>query len=144
MRGLGLAALSVLLISCAMGPDYSRPDIPTSDSFRMAEEQKDLPSLANAPWWELYHDEELQKLIRIALEENKDLKRAVATVDEFAARVLVTQNRLCPSDERDGQRAGFRQYKEYCLPRVSQSVQLLCTGESRLGNGYLGTHPPLK
>lgn len=78
MRGLALAALSVLLLSCAMGPDYSRPDIPTSDSFRMSGEGKDLPSLANAPWWELYQDEELQKLIRIALEENKDLKRSVA------------------------------------------------------------------
>jgi outer membrane protein, multidrug efflux system len=97
MRGLlALVALSVLLISCAMGPDYSRPDIPTSDSFRMAGEEKDLPSLANVPWWELYHDEELQKLIRIALEENKDLKRAVATVDEFAARVLVAKTDFAP------------------------------------------------
>ena len=96
MRGLGLVALSVLLISCAMGPDYSRPDIPTSDSFRMAEEGKDLPSLANVPWWELYRDEELQKLIRIALEENKDLKRSVATVDEFAARLLVAKTDFAP------------------------------------------------
>jgi outer membrane protein, multidrug efflux system len=96
MRSLALAALSVLLISCAMGPDYSRPDIPTSDSFRMTGEEKDLPSLANSPWWELYHDEELQKLIRIALEENKDLKRAVATVDEFAARSLIAKTDFAP------------------------------------------------
>ena len=96
MRGLALVALSVLLISCAMGPDYSRPHIFTSDTFRMAEDQKDLPSLANTPWWELYHDEQLQKLIRIALEENKDLKRAVATVDEFAARALVAKTDFAP------------------------------------------------
>jgi multidrug efflux system outer membrane protein len=96
MHKLGLIALSMLLVSCALGPDYSRPDIPTSDSFRMAEEQKDLPSLANARWWELYHDEGLQKLIRIALEENKDLKRAVATVDEFAARALVAKTDFAP------------------------------------------------
>jgi outer membrane protein, multidrug efflux system len=96
MRGLCLVALSVLLISCAMGPDYSRPDIPTSDSFRMAEEEKDLPSLANAPWWDLYRDEELQRLIRIALEGNKDLKRAVATVDEYAARLLVARTDFAP------------------------------------------------
>jgi multidrug efflux system outer membrane protein len=96
MRSLALAALSVLMISCAMGPDYSRPDIPTSDSFRMTGEEKDLPSLANSPWWELYHDEELQKLIRIALEENKDLKRAVATVDEFAARSLIAKTDFAP------------------------------------------------
>ena len=37
------------------------------------------------PWWELYQDEELQNLIRIALEENKDLKRAVASMMNSAA-----------------------------------------------------------
>ncbi|MGH7180599.1 MAG: efflux transporter outer membrane subunit, partial [Nitrospiraceae bacterium] len=88
MRSLALAVFSLLLTACTMGPDYFRPDIPTSDSFRMAQESKDLPSLANMPWWELYRDEELQKLIRIALENNKDLKRVVATVEEYAARVL--------------------------------------------------------
>jgi multidrug efflux system outer membrane protein len=96
MRSLILAVASVFLLSCAMGPEYSRPDIPVSDTFRMDEEAKDLPSLANTPWWELYHDEELQKLIRIALDENKDLKRAVATVDEFAARMLVAKTDFAP------------------------------------------------
>src|SRR5215472_15409766 len=96
MRGVALAALSMLLLSCAMGPDYSRPDIPTSDGYRMVEAGKDLPSLANTAWWELYRDAELQKLIQIALEENKDLKRAVATVDEFAARLLVTKTDFAP------------------------------------------------
>lgn len=96
MRGLALTAFSLLLISCAVGPDYSRPDIPTSDSFRMAEEGRDLSSLANVPWWELYQDKELQKLIRIALEENKDLKRTVATVDEYAARSLVAKTDFAP------------------------------------------------
>ena len=67
MRSLVLAVFSLLLLACAMGPDYSRPDIPISGSFRMAEDSKDLPSLANMPWWELYRDEELQRLIRIAL-----------------------------------------------------------------------------
>src|SRR5262250_129674 len=96
MRGVALAALSMLLLSCSMGPDYSRPDITTSDAYRMAEEGKDLPSLANTAWWELYRDAELQKLIQIALEENKDLKRAVATVDEFAARLLVAKTDFAP------------------------------------------------
>jgi outer membrane protein, multidrug efflux system len=91
-----LLGLICLLVSCKMGPDYARPDIPVSDSFRMAEEQKDLQSLANVPWWELYRDVELQRLIRIALEENKDLKRAVATVDEFAARVLIAKTDFVP------------------------------------------------
>jgi multidrug efflux system outer membrane protein len=86
----------MLLLACAMGPNYSRPDISTSDSFRMAEEPKDLPSLANMPWWELYQDEELQRLIRIALEENKDLKQAVASIDEFQARLYTARIDFAP------------------------------------------------
>src|SRR5512132_585793 len=96
MRGLVLVVLSLLMLACAMGPNYSRPDIPTSDSFRMAEESRDLPSLANMPWWELYQDEELQRLIRIALEENKDLKRAVASIDEFQARLYTARVDFAP------------------------------------------------
>ena len=91
-----LLGLVFVLASCKVGPDYTRPDIPVADAFRMAEEQKDMQSLANVPWWELYRDEQLQRLIRIALEENKDLKRAVATVDEFAARVLVAKTDFVP------------------------------------------------
>ena len=116
MRSLILAAFSMLLLSCAMGPDYSRPDIPTSDSFRMAGEEKDLPSLANVPWWELYHDEELQKLIRIALEENKDLKRAVATVDEFAARLLVAKTDFAPQMNATANAPAFGNTKNVAFP----------------------------
>jgi len=96
MRSLVLAVFSMLLLACAMGPDYSRPDISTSDSFRMAGEPKDLPSMANMPWWELYQDEELQRLIQIALEENKDLKRAVASIDEFQARLYSARMDFAP------------------------------------------------
>jgi outer membrane protein, multidrug efflux system len=116
MRSLALVALSVLLVSCAVGPDYSRPDISTTDTFRMAEEEKDLPSLANAPWWELYHDAELQKLIHIALEENKDVKRAVATVDEFAARVLVAKTDFAPQMNATINAPAFGNTKNVAFP----------------------------
>jgi multidrug efflux system outer membrane protein len=96
MRTVSLIGLAGLLLSCAVGPDYSRIDIPVTDSFRMAEEGADLPSLANMPWWELYQDEELQKLIRISLDENKDLERAVATVEEFEARLFIARTDFAP------------------------------------------------
>ena len=67
-RVLGWALLllpSLLLMSCAMGPDYVRPHIETAEKFRMAETEGQ--SIANLPWWELLRDEELQRLIRQAL-----------------------------------------------------------------------------
>jgi multidrug efflux system outer membrane protein len=96
VRILALIGVSGLLVSCAVGPDYSRPDIPANNSFRMAKEAADLPSLANMLWWELYQDKELQNLIRIALEENKDLERAVATIEEFEARLFIARTDYIP------------------------------------------------
>lgn len=96
MRLLALIGVSIALASCAVGPDYSRPDVPHTDAFRMAKEATDLPALANLPWWELYRDQELQQLIRIALDENKDLERAVATIEEFSARLFIARTDFIP------------------------------------------------
>ncbi|HWV44694.1 MAG TPA: efflux transporter outer membrane subunit [Nitrospira sp.] len=95
-RCMALLVLSALLTSCAMGPDYKRPQTDVDDRFRMAEGRSDLPSLANLPWWELLRDEQLQQLIRSALEHNWDLQRAVATIDEFRARALVARTDFLP------------------------------------------------
>ena len=89
-----LALLSLLLSSCAMGPDYARPKIEMADNFRMAEIEGE--SIANLPWWELLHDEQLQRLIRQALAENKDLKQAVASMEEFQARIFMARSDFLP------------------------------------------------
>src|SRR5437016_1032843 len=96
MRGLALGILSVLLVSCAMGPNYTRPKVPVPETYRMAEAAEETQSIANLPWWELLRDEELQKLVRIALNENKDLQQAVATVEEFQALLGVTRTDFIP------------------------------------------------
>jgi outer membrane protein, multidrug efflux system len=91
-----MIGFSLLLLSCSVGPDYKRPPADGEDRFRMADGLSDLPSLANLPWWDLLRDEELQQLIRVALVENKDLQRAVATVEEFRARALVAKMDYLP------------------------------------------------
>lgn len=96
MRKPLVIGLSCFLMSCAMGPDYERPKTDMAENFRMADASLDAPSIANLPWWELLRDEPLQQLMRIALEENKDLQRAVATVDEFQARALIARSDFLP------------------------------------------------
>ncbi|ALA56470.1 efflux transporter outer membrane subunit [Nitrospira moscoviensis] len=96
-RGLSVLALSVVLVACAMGPNYLRPDQETGDRFRMAEGPPEAPSLANLPWWELLRDEQLQQLIRTSLAENRDLQRAVAAVEEFQARALIAKTEWAPN-----------------------------------------------
>src|SRR5262247_849182 len=89
MRAIVAILMTGVLLSCAVGPDYQRPADQPADKFRMAEPTADTTSIANIPWWELLKDIELQNLIRIALEENKDLRRAIATIEEYEARLFV-------------------------------------------------------
>lgn len=91
--------LSGLVSACALGPDYSRPDVQVSEQFRMAEETDSLPSIANLSWWELLKDPTLQELINVALAENKDLKRAVSAIEEFEARLAAARTSFIPRVE---------------------------------------------
>ena len=84
-----LPALLILLGGCAAGPDYERPELDVPESYLQPVEQGE--SFANTPWWELFQDEQLQALIRIALEENQDLGIAAARVEEFRAILGVTR-----------------------------------------------------
>lgn len=94
---IGIVLLAMVILSCAMGPDYTRPDIEKADRFRMSDTEGE--SIANLPWWELLHDEELQRLIQRALIENKNLKEAVASVEEFQARLYTARTDFIPQAE---------------------------------------------
>jgi multidrug efflux system outer membrane protein len=96
MRRLALVLSSTLLAACAVGPDFTKPDATAPNGFRMAEPGDMAVSIANTPWWELLKDQELQKLIHTALEENKDLRRAVASVEEFQARLFIAKTDFAP------------------------------------------------
>ena len=91
MSGYRILAVSVLLLlgGCAAGPDYERPELDVPEAYLQPVEQGE--SFANTPWWELFQDEQLQALIRIALEENQDLGIAAARVEEFRAILGVTR-----------------------------------------------------
>jgi multidrug efflux system outer membrane protein len=86
-----------LVNGCALGPDYERPKSKEPEAFRMAEGAPDARSIANLPWWDLLRDEQLQALIRLALAENRDLRHAVAVVEEFQARAFISRQDFLPA-----------------------------------------------
>ena len=85
------STLATLLVlgGCAAGPDYERPELDVPENYLQPVEQGE--SVANTPWWDLFADERLQELIRVALEENQDLGIAAARVEEFRAVLGVTR-----------------------------------------------------
>jgi multidrug efflux system outer membrane protein len=75
------------LSGCAVGPKYQRPAVTPPAAFRGAVPSPEPASLADAKWFEVFQDEQLQQLIRTALQENYDVREAAARVE--AARAAV-------------------------------------------------------
>ena len=85
---------SLVMTACAMGPDYKRPPIDINKQFLMAQEEGE--SIANLAWWEFLQDKKLQKLINQALLDNRDLKQATASIEEFQARLKIARMDFLP------------------------------------------------
>ncbi|MBY0473663.1 MAG: efflux transporter outer membrane subunit [Nitrosomonas sp.] len=110
-----LSILPILLLTaCAMGPDFIRPQVDTAEKFRLSEMEAE--SIANLQWWELLQDETLQQLIRQALQENKDLKRAIASVEEFEARSRIAFMDFVPNMEISGNAPAFGTLGGFKIP----------------------------
>jgi len=64
------------------------------------EEWRDAPtideSVADVEWWDVFGDETLQQLIRVALEENKDLRAAAERIEQARAQYGFSKSSLWP------------------------------------------------
>jgi multidrug efflux system outer membrane protein len=59
-------------------------------------------SLANLKWFEVFHDQKLQDLIRIALVNNYDLRDAVTRVEQARANLGITRSNQFPQMSAQG------------------------------------------
>jgi multidrug efflux system outer membrane protein len=90
-----VVALTPLWSGCTMGADYSRPPMPAPAQYRFVN-GPEAQSLADAPWFEVFDDPGLQRLVREALANNLDLRIAAARVEEARARAGVVKSFLYP------------------------------------------------
>ncbi len=99
MKRLSLLG-TLLIVGCTVGPNYKRPVVATPPQFRGA---ADLPtatagaSLADTKWFDLFQDDKLTDLIRIALAQNYDVRIASARVLEARAQLGITRSQIFPT-----------------------------------------------
>src|SRR5499433_2650158 len=93
---LGLAT-ALWLSGCLLGPDYNRPSVEIPPQFRSAMTPEAVPSIADLKWFEVFEDEHLQNLIRVALVQNYDLRDAIARVDAARANLGITRSNQFPN-----------------------------------------------
>jgi multidrug efflux system outer membrane protein len=96
-----LAALT--LSACTVGPNYHRPVVQTPAGFHGDSQQNaaQSESFADLPWWQVFHDPQLQELIRTALKQNYDLQLAVERVNGARAQVGIARSNQFPQVSLD-------------------------------------------
>jgi len=100
-RTLTALVIALALAGCAsVGPDYKRPAVSVPQEWRTTGEG--VGSMADLEWWQLFQDPVLRDLIATALEENRDLRLAVARVAEARAQLAVTRAAQFPQVDAQG------------------------------------------
>lgn len=88
-----LAVLMVILLiplffqGCTtVGPDFIPPEVETPDQFRYAVKE-DEKTTSDLKWWELFDDPILFELVKTALENNKNVKIAMSSIEQARAEL---------------------------------------------------------
>jgi NodT family efflux transporter outer membrane factor (OMF) lipoprotein len=100
---------AALLSACAVGPDYQRPTSASPAAFKEAPAAAagwfpaaPADALDRGPWWELFGDAELNKLVQQVEVSNQNIAAAVAAYAQAQAVVREQRAGLFPAVSADG------------------------------------------
>jgi len=125
-----LLLITVFISGCAVGPNYKKPAIDTPTVYRgLTPDQaaaNDPKSLADEKWWEVFQDDELKQLIKTALQENYDVRRAAARVLQAQAFLGITRADQLPTISADAAAINLRNSRQGIFPPID-------TNQNRVG-----------
>jgi len=98
---IAVACLSCVLVEPIVAQkQYPSRAVQTPDTFRAGESYgRDQTSIGDLRWFEVFKDEELQKLVRIAMVQNYDLREAAARINAARANVGLARSDQFPQFE---------------------------------------------
>lgn len=122
-------ALSLALAGCSLAPEFQRPVAPvpaawSGGSVTVAPLADEAP---DAPWRAVFADPGLQAAIGLALANNRDLRIAVARVEEARAQAGIARADRLPTLDVNAQRQAARTPGDLAVsgrPTVTQRADL--------------------
>jgi multidrug efflux system outer membrane protein len=120
-------SLGLVLAGCTVGPRYQRPVIDEPQAYRGPAEEAAQPapaSVGDARWWTVFQDPQLQELIRVALQQNFDVRIAATRVLQAQAQLGITR-----ADQLPSVNAGA----DYTAQRLAKTSSILPAFETNTG-----------
>lgn len=123
-----LAGIVIILNGCTLMPKYARPQAPVPDvwptgpAYKAAASGTNGPAAADMPWRNFFTDTQLQKIIGLALTNNRDLRVAALTIEKTRAAYRIQRSNLLPTINVVGY--GTKQQVFANIATFEESVQL--------------------
>jgi len=125
-RAAVLLASMMGVCGCAVGPNYKRPKVDTPAVYRGLTPEEvakaDTKSFAEQKWWDVFQDEQLKELIKTALQQNYDLRRAGVRILEARATLGITRADQLPTISADASALNERTAQQKFVPAVKTSA----------------------
>jgi multidrug efflux system outer membrane protein len=86
-----------MLAGCSLTPEFVRPDAPIPGSYPGVVQDGSAAPAATPDWRSFFPDEQLQRLIATALENNRDLRTAALRIEEARALYNIQAADLLPN-----------------------------------------------
>jgi multidrug efflux system outer membrane protein len=118
---------------CLVGPDYKRPAAVVPTEYRGASPEAskaEAASLGDQKWWEVFRDEQLQSLIRTAVQQNYDVRIAATRILQAQAQLGITRSNQYPSVSAGADLGAQRTPKTLVFPALEQSTGSLTLSAS--------------
>ena len=91
----GIFILLLSITSCKVGPNYQQPTVKSPEIFSYQE--KGIDSIIDLKWWEIFKDPKLDSLIKVGLQNNKDVLIAASRIEEARANLGFNKANYGPS-----------------------------------------------
>ena len=95
MKLISAITLSAILSACSMIPDYQRPANPVL--LESSDEIVEASLAADIGWQEFYKDKQLQQLIALSLENNRNLRATILQVEQLRAQYKIQRAERLPA-----------------------------------------------
>lgn len=94
---LSALCMTAVLSACTLDPHYDRPTAPVPSTYSGGTPTTQAPLAVDISWRQYFRDPRFQRLIQIALDNNRDLRVAALNVAEYEAQYRITRAALAPT-----------------------------------------------